>query len=195
MGSMDRKESVPRSGLEYAVRTLERSDELDLPARLYDLATRTLLRGRVGPLLRGRWLGHSLHPQLTDVPLGCWLAAGFLDLFGRKESQPAAQKLVGVGLLASVPTALSGAAEWLSLFDRSTRRVAVAHASGNVAVVALYFLSWRLRRNGSRRLGVLAGMAGGVLSLFTGYLGGHLSFGRSVGHGERWEEDASDGPG
>src|SRR5947208_13414497 len=32
--------------------------------------------------LQGEWLGHPLHPALTDFPLGCWMCASLLDLVG-----------------------------------------------------------------------------------------------------------------
>ena len=39
--------------------------------------------------LHGTWLGHPLHPALTDVPLGAWTAAAALDamesISGRRE--------------------------------------------------------------------------------------------------------------
>jgi len=31
-------------------------------------------------MLNGTWLGHSLHPVLTDVPLGAWSGTMLLDL-------------------------------------------------------------------------------------------------------------------
>ena len=34
---------------------------------------------RVKNALHGTWLGHPLHPVLTDVPLGAWTAARSLD--------------------------------------------------------------------------------------------------------------------
>src|SRR5690349_22174967 len=40
-------------------------------------------------ILHGTWLGHPLHPALTDVPLGAWTAAFALDamesISGRRE--------------------------------------------------------------------------------------------------------------
>ena len=34
---------------------------------------------RVKDALHGVWLGHPLHPPLTDLPIGAWTAAGLLD--------------------------------------------------------------------------------------------------------------------
>lgn len=180
----------PNSALKETVRHIESSPALDPAATLYGRVTKPTSAGRTGTILRGAWLGHALHPLLTDLPLGCWLGAGLLDLFGGKESQAAATRLVGAGLVAAVPTALSGAAEWPNLVDRSSRRVAVVHATGNVALIICYLTSWLLRRGGKRRAGIAWGMAGGCLGWMTGYLGGHLSFGRGVGHGERWATES-----
>src|ERR1035437_4964789 len=30
--------------------------------------------------LNGSWLGHPLHPALTDVPIGAWMGASLLDV-------------------------------------------------------------------------------------------------------------------
>ena len=184
------------SRLKEALRRIESFPALDPSAMLYERLSKPISAGRTGTMLRGNWLGHALHPLLTDLALGCWLGAGLLDLFGGKESQRAATTLVGAGLLAAVPTAFSGAAEWPSLMDRSSRRVAVVHATGNLALIICYLTSWLLRRNGKRNAGLAWGMAGGCLGWMTGYLGGHLSFGRGVGHGERWatESQASSRP-
>ena len=33
-------------------------------------------------LLHGKWLGHPLHPVLTDLTLGAWVSGAALDLIG-----------------------------------------------------------------------------------------------------------------
>lgn len=137
------------------------------------------------PGLRGDWLGHALHPMLTDLPLGMWMSAAVLDLIGGKSSRRAAQRLVGGGVLAAVPTAAAGLSEWESLPHRASRRVATVHAVGNTLVLGLYLRSWLARRSGRQATGVVWGLAGGVLAIVTGYLGGHLSFTLGVGMGER----------
>src|SRR3954464_16002711 len=69
-----------------------------------------LPEGRVKDALHGLWMGHPLHPVLAQGALGAWISAGILDLTGGQED--AARRLVGAGLLAAVPTALSGAVDW-----------------------------------------------------------------------------------
>src|SRR4051795_6309589 len=60
--------------------------------------------------LHGTWLGHPLHPVLVQVPVGAWVSAGVLDLL--PPMRPAATILIGTGVVASGPAALSGAADW-----------------------------------------------------------------------------------
>ena len=176
----------PANPTERLVRGIERSEALDVPSKALDAVSSAVNESAAGPLLRGTPIGHALHPLLTDFPLGCWLSAGLLDLVGGSAARGARRRLIGLGILTAIPTALSGVAEWRSLFDRSTRRLAVVHATGNLAVLSIYLLSWLRRRNGRHASGTAWGMAGGLLAIFTGYLGGHLSFGRGVGEGERW---------
>ena len=79
--------------------------------------------------LSGTWLGHPLHPMLTDVPIGAWLMAGLLDIAGGKSSQPAARRLVGLGVLAAIPTAAAGASDWAETVD-ADQRVGLVHGLG-----------------------------------------------------------------
>src|SRR5918992_82498 len=79
--------------------------------------------------LHGTWLGHPLHPVLVQVPVGTWLSAGILDAV--PPMRPAATVLIGTGVAASVPAALSGAADW-SEQESGVRRLGAIHASLNV---------------------------------------------------------------
>ncbi len=158
---------------------LEQDSALDAGVDLLAAAGRAVTdRPVVHEILTGAWLGHSLHPPLTDLPLGAWMSASMLDLLGPEGSEDAATRLVGIGLLGALPTALSGLADWRSLSKQTDRRVGVVHAVGNSAALAAYTGSWVARRKGKHRLGVLLGLAGAALSGGAGYLGGHL-----VAHG------------
>jgi uncharacterized membrane protein len=129
--------------------------------------------------LRGTWLGHALHPVLTDLPIGFWTSAVVLDLTGGPQARSAATRLVGLGLLTAGPTAVTGWAEWAATGQRE-QRVGVVHAVANVAAVVLFASSWRARRRGDHGRGKALGMvASSVLSL-GGYLGGHLALARDV---------------
>jgi hypothetical protein len=44
-------------------------------------------------------LGHSVHPPLTDVTLGCWVSASILDIAAGPLARGGAALLVGAGFL------------------------------------------------------------------------------------------------
>jgi uncharacterized membrane protein len=144
---------------------------------------------RTGDALRGTWLGHAVHPLLTDFPLGAWTCTSLLDLFGGRQSRTAAEGLLAFGVVTAAPTAATGLAEWQA--TRGTaRRVGVAHALVNSAAWALYGSSLVSRRRGRHATGVVLGLAGGVTAIVGGYLGGHLSLVEKVGTGNRdWYSD------
>ena len=135
---------------------------------------------KVADLLHGKFMGHALHPLLTDVPIGTWASAFVLDFIGGKKSRPAATRLIGTGILAAVPTAVTGLAEFAATNDQSARRVGLVHAAGNNVALVLYVLSFRARRRGRHGSGVLLSLAGLGLVGATGFLGAHLSLARKV---------------
>jgi hypothetical protein len=143
-------------------------------------------------VLRGDWLGHALHPLLTDFTAGPWMAASFLDLFGPRGSAPAARRLVGFGLLAAVPTWLSGVTDWRET-DARERRLGLLHAATSSTATLLYACSYVARRRGRQRPGVVLGLAGGVVEMLDGYIGGELSLVGKVGTGRRTLDQRSGG--
>jgi len=130
-------------------------------------------------LLSGTWLGHPLHPMLTDVPIGAWTSAFVLDLFGGKGSRSAADALVAVGVAAAIPTAAAGLSDWSDTMGEE-RRIGLVHAGGNVVALACYTTSLVLRRRGKRLKGVALGMVGAAAATVGGYLGGHLAYRQGV---------------
>jgi len=168
--------------LRYQVDRLERLPALDGLAGVLDAFwTRVLPRGgRARDALHGTWLGHPLHPALTDVAIGCWLGAGVLDATGGNAT--AARRLVGAGVLAAVPTAVTGAADWTSLgeFERP-KRLGAVHAVANGTATALYAASWLARRNGRHAKGRALALTAAAAASAGGYLGGHLAYRNAVG--------------
>jgi nitrite reductase/ring-hydroxylating ferredoxin subunit/uncharacterized membrane protein len=172
------------------------AEALDPPAqKLLDLADKLIKTGRARDALSGTFLGHALHPLLTDLPIGSWTSAVILDNFGGRESERAARRLIGLGILASVPTAATGYVEWAdSAGGRAgTRRVGLAHAAANVTALSLFTASYLARKRGRRAKGRALALAGSSALAVGGHLGGHLSY----VHGEgvavtTFEEGASD---
>lgn len=160
---------------------LEAAGALDIVAKpLHRAVTSILRRGAVKDALHGVWLGHPLHPLLTDLPIGFWTSAWVLDLVGGRKAEPAADALVGLGVVSALPTAAAGAADWSELFEPE-RRTGAVHALANVAATALYGASFVARRRGNRASGVTLGMAGAAAATIGGFLGGHLSYRRAAG--------------
>jgi uncharacterized membrane protein len=177
------------------VEQIEQNESLDRAVDLARPVGEAMGSGRRGEVLRGEWLGHALHPLMTDLPLGCWISSGLLDLVGGKSARGASRRLTGLGLLFVPATVASGWADWDSTNDQRVRRVGVVHALGNGAVALLYFLSWRARRREHHFRGKALGLLGGTLAWGTGYLGGHMSFARGTGVGERGLDlDSPPGP-
>lgn len=163
-------------------------DALDAPAKAIAKQIRNLLPagGGVKDVLSGTWLGHALHPLMTDVPIGAWTSATLLDLVGGRASRPAAQRLIGVGLAAAAPTALTGWSDWADSEpgDDAVRRIGIVHAAAIGTAVLLYGSSFAARRRGAHTTGVLLGLAGAGAMGAGGWLGGDLAFARGVGVNE-----------
>ena len=126
--------------------------------------------------LHGTWLGHALHPVLTDVPIGLWTGSLLLDLVGAWKS---AGVLQAAGSAAAVATAVTGVADWTAT-DGRERRLGLLHGLLNTAGLGLQVMSLgaRVRRRRVRALGL--SIAGYGVSSLAAYLGGELVFGRGV---------------
>src|SRR5436190_19421316 len=115
--------------LHEAARRIERLEALDRVAKPAARAVGRAVRPRmVRNLLSGTNLGHPLHPMLTDLPIGAWTMATLLDAVGGATAAPAADLLVGAGVVAAVPTAASGLNDWSDTYGAETR-VGLVHAA------------------------------------------------------------------
>ncbi len=170
---------------------IEQLDILDSISEPLQQAVRTAVpqESQLKDLLSGTWLGHPVHPPLTDLVIGAWTSALLLDLLGGEDAEQAADRLVAAGVLAAVPTAAAGLSDWAELRGGS-RRVGSVHAIGNTSALALHAVSLAARRRGDRRRGVVLSAAGYALASFSAWLGGHLSFGKGVGVNQTAFEDA-----
>jgi nitrite reductase/ring-hydroxylating ferredoxin subunit/uncharacterized membrane protein len=156
------------------------ANPLDRVSKLLTTPERYLHPGFVKDALSGTWLGHPLHPVLTDLAIGSWTSSALLDLMGGESAESAADMLVGIGVLSAVPTVLSGWSDWLDT-DGDVRRTGSLHALGNAFVVALYAGSWAARRRDKRALGITLGIVAGGLATGTAYLGGQLVYDDGIG--------------
>lgn len=169
--------------LEPLISQIESAELLDSVAKpLGKLVRENVPKGAVKDALSGTWLGHAVHPMLTDVVIGSFTSASLLDLLGAGDSV-AAERLISLGLAAYLPTAAAGVNDWADTepVDDGIRRAGVVHASLNAVGAMFYAASRRARRRGSHAAGAALGFAGMGVMMAGGYLGGHLTFSRGVG--------------
>lgn len=164
---------------------IERLESLDGPAEKVATAVFSALGSRkeLKDALSGVWLGHALHPVLTDIPIGTWLSATLLDLVGGDRSGTAAERLTAIGIAAALPAAVSGASDWAdsSKVNTPARRVGAVHGVANTGALGLYAASLAARRRGRRGLGAVLGLTGLAAVTVSGMLGGQLSYALGVG--------------
>lgn len=164
------------NGLGRIGERLDHATVLDrIAGPLHDKLDATIGSGPVADVLQGRWLGHPVHPMLTDIPIGAWTSAWLLDLFGGERTRPAADAFVALGVVAALPTVLTGWSDWTKL-PAPARRTGVVHAAANAVATSLYVASLRARRAGNRPRGVRLAHAGAAVATVGGFLGGHLAF-------------------
>ena len=133
--------------------------------------------------LHGKWLGHQLHPVLTDVPVGAWTVAAVLDcaeLAGRDAYAPGADAAIAIGLAGAVGAAVTGLTDWSDTSGHS-RKVGLLHGLLNTVAATLYGTSLACRAKDARGLGIGLSMLGYSVASVSAYLGGHLVFGEQVG--------------
>ncbi|MCX4807653.1 hypothetical protein OG594_39675 [Streptomyces sp. NBC_01214] len=161
-----------------ALDRLERTTVADPAIRVLQRGIRALPLGGMRDLLRGRPLGHPLHPVLVQVPIGCWLSSAVLDVV--PGTQRASKTLVSVGLAGIAPAAVAGWVDWADLPPEQAR-VGLAHAASNAAAVACYAVSLTSRLRGRPAKGRLWSLGGLAAVAVTGALGGHVAHRRAVG--------------
>jgi uncharacterized membrane protein len=160
---------------------LETNEALDIVAAPAAEVVDQLLRpGPTRNALLGTWLGHPLHPMLTDLPIGFWTSAFAFDLLPFRGTEKAARTMVGLGTLSALPTLASGWAEFSTL-PEPKRRPAVVHAAANGVATALYAASYIARRRGHTFKGVALAMLGAGAATVGGVLGGQLTYRLGLG--------------
>ena len=134
--------------------------------------------------LHGTWLGHPIHPAITDVPVGSWTAAVVLDAFeeitGRSEFGRAADAGIAIGLAGAVASALTGIVDWQAT-DGRARKIGFAHGLLNTVGALLFTGSLIARRRNDRSVGRALSTLGYTVALGSAYLGGKLVFSEGIG--------------
>lgn len=135
--------------------------------------------------------GHPFHPILVTVPIGAWVASLVFDLAATGAGEPevfvkGAFWLIGVGILGALAAAVFGLLDLLAI-PRHTRafRTGLTHMALNLVVVALFAVSFALRRGhldeADATIGavVVSVVALAILAV-SGWLGGKLAYAYGV---------------
>lgn len=179
--------------LDKIIHRLERMQALDgLAKPVVAVVGRAVQPRMVRNLISGTYLGHPLHPMLTDLPIGAWSMSTLLDTIGGRAAEPAADLLVKAGVLSAVPAAASGLNDWSDTQGAETR-LGLVHATVNTTALGLYTASLIARARGDRSRGKALGLVGFGVLVAGSYLGGHLSFGKGVNVNQTaWLEQPTD---
>lgn len=131
---------------------------------------------------KAKLLGHPIHPMLIVFPLGLLSMAVIFDLIALSTANGywagIAYYLIAAGVIGGLVAALFGLIDWLAIPGGTrAKSIGLWHGLGNVVVVALFTLSWLMRRDAPEApalIEILLGVVGLGLALITGWLGGEL---------------------
>jgi uncharacterized membrane protein len=172
-------------------KTIERQRWLDPAAKTVDRALGATLdrsgtRGeRAKYILHGDWLGHPLHPALTDIPVGAFTVGVVLDATGAitrsDKLDSGADAAITVGVLSALAAAGAGWTDWHMARDPAIKRTGLVHAALNISAVSMFSASLLQRRRKRRRSGNVLAVLGILLLAAGAYVGGTMVYRQSVG--------------
>ncbi len=149
--------------------------------------------------LHGTWLGHALHPLITDVPVGAFTAALFLDILGGLGNTAAyegAKWATVVGVVTMLAAMAAGIADFTGTYGRETRYGTLHQLFMYVSLI-LYLVSLAARFDlvaGASQLWTATAVVGYGLLVVGADIGGELVFGLGYmvdrhawdGDGRKW---------
>ncbi|MGI5211616.1 DUF2231 domain-containing protein [Plantactinospora sp. CA-290183] len=121
---------------------------------------------------RFKVLGHPVHPMLVMFPIALFVVAVIFDLIDAAGGPEVLGELafwnILVGLIGGVLAVVAGAVDLLAVpAGTRAKRVGVAHASANVAVLLLFGAIWAVRMAADDR-----GSGGALIAIEVVALGG-----------------------
>jgi uncharacterized membrane protein len=131
--------------------------------------------------------GHPLHPPLTDATIGAYTAAtvaGFASIIGVAEKGAANAWWIAlvIGLIFTVPTALSGLADWLTIESGTAlKRTATMHLGAMVTATVFFLIAALIGHKGYTHAAVdtrpyILTLIGFASMTVGGWLGGAIVF-------------------
>jgi len=127
---------------------------------------------------------HPVHPMLIAFPIGLWIFSLVADLIYHSVSRDPFWKEVAFyamagGIIGALLAAVPGFIDYLSISNRSVKRIATAHMTLNLVVVVLFLFNLGVRYSAAPQgevLGVLLSIIGIVCLAVSGWLGGSLVY-------------------
>jgi uncharacterized membrane protein len=159
--------------------------------------------------LKGKWLGHPLHPILVHIPMAMWPSALVFDVLS--ERHVAGNIMVRLsfysiafGLAAALLAAPTGLVDWSGIKkEKPARKIGLYHLSPNLGAVVLFavnlYLRWPTFRDATEvdPIPLLLSAIGTLILIGSAYLGGRMvyEYGISVARmsKKRWRKMAEAG--
>jgi uncharacterized membrane protein len=131
---------------------------------------------------RAKLFGHPIHQMLIVFPLGLLATSIFFDVIALAADIPglsqASYYMIAAGIISALLAAVFGLIDFLAIPNGTrAKRIGMMHGGGNLVVVALFAVSWFLRRDNPAdpsMFAVILAAAGAGLGGVTGWLGGEL---------------------
>jgi uncharacterized membrane protein len=136
-----------------------------------------------------KFAGHPVHPMLIVFPLGLLATAVIFDIIylvsGNSQWTLVAYYMIGAGVIGGLAAAAFGWLDWFAIPGGTrAKRIGLWHGLGNVVVLALFILSWVLRRENPMEAptgAIVSSLTGVVIALLTAWQGGELVHRLGVG--------------
>ena len=147
---------------------------------------------------KAKLLGHPIHQMLIVFPLGLLATSLFFDIAylitNRGELARVAYWMIFAGVIGALLAAVFGLIDWLGIpAGTRAKRLGAYHGIGNVIVVAIFAVSWWVRRGDPSTPATMAIVLSAIavaIALVTGWLGGELVDQLGIGVNEGANPDA-----
>src|SRR5438552_14906063 len=114
-------------------------------------------------LLKGKWLGHPLHPILVHVPMGVWPAALLFDILsvGGNGGNALVQTsffAIGFGLIVALIAVPTGIVDWSGIKrEKPAWKIGLWHMILNAVALLLFATNFTLRLDTYREASSVSG--------------------------------------
>ena len=139
-------------------------------------------------ILKGKWLGHPLHPILVHVPMAMWPGALIFDLLSKWQIGGNAMVrlsfyAIAFGLAASLLAVPTGLVDWTGIKkEKPAWKIGLYHLALNVVVTALFAINLGLRLRDFRDASIVVtaprtlSILGTAILIVSAYLGGRMTY-------------------